>query len=72
MIELSKAQQRAVWALVVQRQQVVAEADRHITEIAEALDELARLYAMAAGVSEECRFEQRDEEIVLVLVKKDH
>lgn len=48
-LDLTPARQRAVIALFQQRQRVVEEANRVLSEIQSAIDELAALYADEAG-----------------------
>ena len=67
-VTLTKVQQRAIIALAAQRQQITMEANTVLTEIDEALDELAQLYAQKAGMADgEYTFEQQGQAIGLVL-----
>ena len=50
MWELTKAQQRMVGALVLQRQQVLEDGNRQIAEINEALDEAREMFASKRGL----------------------
>jgi hypothetical protein len=67
-VTLTKVQQRAVIALVAQREQILTEANVPLSEISGALDELAQLYAQKANMPDgEYTFEQQGQVIGLML-----
>ena len=72
-VTLPKAQQRAVIALVAQREQITSEANRALAEIGDALTELAKFYASQAGLTGAVRydFETQGQAVVLVRWKED-
>jgi len=72
-VTLPKSQQRAVIALVAQREQIKSEANRALAEIGDALTELAKFYATKAGLPGDVRydFETQGQAVVLVRWKDD-
>lgn len=52
-VTLTKKQQRVVFSLAGERQHIMDEANRQVREINEALEDLARTYAVRAGWEEE-------------------
>ena len=66
-IALSQARQRAVIAIVSQKQQIVNEANRAIAELDESLSDLAATYAAGAGLDGEWTFANDDATGAVVL-----
>lgn len=52
-LTLTEKQQRVVFSLAGERQQIMDRANKEIREINEALEDLARMYAVRAGWPEE-------------------